>query len=98
MIIFVLYLEHIHVTNYNKGNLISVKIVCVLITDATARYEGLHCSESNLLSMLGRARGNNMKCPKTLWGWAETSFGYAIRISKVVLKFHFVNTGECSTV
>ena len=26
--------------------------------------------------MLGRARGNNMKYPNTLWGMAETSFGY----------------------
>ena len=89
MIIFVLYLEHIHATNYKKGNLISVKIVCVLITDATARYEGLHCNESNLLSMLGRARGNNMKCPKTLWGWAETSFGYAIKDIQSRLEISF---------
>ena len=28
------------------------------------------------LSTLGRARGNNMKYPNTLWGMAETSFGY----------------------
>ena len=28
------------------------------------------------LPTLGRARGNNMKYPNTLWGMAETSFGY----------------------
>ena len=43
---------------------------------ATDRYDGLRCNEFNLLSMLGRARGNNMKYPNTLWGMAETSFGY----------------------
>ena len=43
---------------------------------ATARYDGLPTNESNLLFMLGRARGNKMKYPNTLWGMPETSFGY----------------------
>ena len=43
---------------------------------ATVRYDGLHWNEFNLLSMLGRARDNNMKYPNTLWGMVETSFGY----------------------
>ena len=47
-----------------------------LSLSATARYDGLYTIESNLLFMLGRFRGNKMKCPNTLWGMLETGFGY----------------------
>ena len=47
-----------------------------LSLSATARYDGLCTIESNLLFMLGRSRGNKMKCPNTLWGILETGFGY----------------------
>ena len=80
MVIFVRWIKKLKLYRHKLWIKRSIYVEIILITYHKMRLLGTkgynRVFPIFFLSTLGRARGNNMKYPNTLWGMAETSFGY----------------------
>ena len=80
MVIFVCWIKKLKLYRHILWFKRSIYVEIILITYHKMRLLGTkgynRVFPMFFLSTLGRARGNNMKYPNTLWGMAETSFGY----------------------